>query len=129
MSDTSKEIVVVAIDTDAAADQYFPLFRARAACTLAAAYAFQTDDVNQTDANYYKLALKNGGTAGTATTAMSGTIGGTAGTPGWTGLKPETFSITAGSLAAGEVVTLLYDEEGTITPGVPIVVQLELTYS
>ena len=125
MSDISKEIVVVAIDDDPAADQYVPIFRARKACTLAAAYAWQTDDIAANTDNYVSLALKNGGTAGTATTAMSGTVGGLG---GWTGLTPETFTISAGALTAGQVVVLLYDEEGTTAPGSPMVIQLELTY-
>ena len=129
MARTDRELVIVVVDTDAGGDQAFPLFRAPAACTVKSAYVFQTDDVNQTDANYYKLCLFNGGTAGTATTVLAGTIGGTAGTPGWTGLKAETFTVSAGSLTAGQVVVLHYDEEGTITPGVPIVVQLEVEYS
>ena len=128
MARGDKEIVVVAIDTDAGADQYFPLFRAPVGCTVEAAYAIMTDAVNNTDANKLYLSLKNGGTAGTATTAMSGTLGGTAGTPSWTALKAEAFTISAGALAVGEVCTLLYDEEGTMAPGAPMVIQLQIDY-
>lgn len=128
MAAPDKQSIAVAIDTDPGAEQYIPIFRAPRACTVEAARAIVTDNVNQTDADSFSLDLVNGGTAGSGTTVMSGTIGGTAGTPGWTGLKPEVFSISSGALTTGQVVVLHYNEEGTIAVGVPILVQLEIDY-
>lgn len=122
-----KEIVVCHF-IDPTGDQVFPLFRAPVACTIEAAHACFTDAFNATDSVDTKLALYNGGTVGTAETVMSGTIGGTAGTPSWTALKMETFSISAGTLAAGEVVTLDYDETGANSPGSPLMIQLDIAY-
>jgi hypothetical protein len=128
MARGDKETIVALIDDDPGADQYIPLFRAPVACTVEAAYVIMTDAVNNTDANKLYLSLKNGGTAGTATTDLAGTVGGTAGTPSWTALAPVTLTISAGSLTAGQIVTLHYDEEGTMAPGSPIFVQLEIDY-
>lgn len=122
----NREFVQVFIYGDPAADQVIPLFRATQDCEIKSAYVVITDNVNQTDAAYFKLDLKNGGTAGTAVTAISGTIGGTAGTPGWTGLKPETFPLSGeAAISAGEVVVLSYDEASTATFG-SMLVQLEI---
>jgi hypothetical protein len=37
------------------------------------------------------------------------------GTGGWTALTPKEFTISSGELDAGEVLQLVYDEEGTGT--------------
>jgi len=109
-----RQKVAVYVDHDPAADDYLPLFIAPAAVEIHQVKAVTANDVAASTVNYFDVALVNGGTAGTATTLISGTIGGTA---GWTGLTPKTFSLTAGSeeLAANEVLTLKYNEEGTGT--------------
>lgn len=118
--------VVIAISEDPAADQIYPVWRAPAACEVKGAYAIVTETLAAGTTNYYSVQLINGGSAGTATTAISDEIGGTA---GWTTLAPKTFTMTATgkNLAAGDVVTLDYDETGTGTFGM-IVIQLDVTY-
>lgn len=119
----NRAMLSVAIDTDAGADQVFPLFRATRTCTIKSAYAVMTDAVAANATNWVKLSLMNGGTAGTATTAISGTAGGTA---GWTALAPTAMAPSDGVLETGEVVVLKYDENGTVTPGIPMTVHLEV---
>lgn len=118
--------VIASIDEDPAADQTYPVWRAPLACEVRSAYATVVDDVAASTANYFTVQLLNGGSAGTATTTMTDAIGGT---PGWTGLTPKAFSLTAAQvqLAAGEVVTVKYDETGTATFG-QMVVQLDVVY-
>ena len=113
--------VVVSIDYDPAADEVHPIWRAPAACEVVAAYATVVNDVNASTANYFSVALRNGGAAGTATTALAAAVGGT---PGWTGLTPKTYTVSEGTLAAGDVVTAAYNEEGTGT-FVQLVIQLD----
>jgi len=114
--------VVVSLDYDPAADDDIVLWRAPFACEIRSAYATTSNDVAASTANYFNLALYNGGTSGTALTAIAGTIGGTA---GWTGLTPKTFTVSAGALTAGQLVTLRYNEEGTGTFA-HMVVQLDV---
>lgn len=103
---------VAYIDHDPAADDYLPVWVAPLACEIVAAKVTVANDVAANTVNYFNLALYNGGTAGTATTAIAGTIGGTA---GWTGLLPTAFTISNGTVTAGQLVTLHYNEEGTGT--------------
>ena len=114
--------VTVALDYDPGADDVIPLFRATQDCEIISAYATMTNTLAADATNRFALNLLNGGTAGTATTAISGTIGGTA---GWTGLTPTSFSVSQGTVSAGEVITLNYDENGTGT-FTSIAIQLEL---
>lgn len=107
-----KNSIVIVMDYDPAADEVHPLWRAPAACEVTGAYATVVNDVAASTANYFSVALRNGGAAGTATTALAAAVGGT---PGWTGLTPKTFTVSEGTLAAGDVVTAVYDEEGTGT--------------
>ena len=59
------------------------------------------------------LILQNGGTAGTATTAI-GTVGtGTADT-GWVADTRRTGTLGVATFVAGDVLTLNYDETGTV---------------
>ena len=108
----NKHSVVAFVDFDPAADDVIPLWIAPLACELEGAKVIVTNAVNGSTANYFDLALLNGGAAGTATTQIGGTIGGTA---GWTALAPVPFTISNGALAAGDVVTLKYNEEGSGT--------------
>lgn len=104
--------MVVHVDWDPAADDDLPIWVAPLACEITAAKAVITNVVNGSTANYFDLALYNGGTAGTALTAIAGTIGGTA---GWTALTPVAFTVTNGTVAAGELVKVRYNEEGSGT--------------
>ena len=114
--------VVAYMDHDPAADDVLPVFRAAKDCEILRAYAIVTNAVAASTDNYFALNLLNGGSAGTATTAISGTIGGTA---GWTALLPVNFTVSQGTLTAGDVVTVNYDETGTGTFG-SMVIQLDV---
>lgn len=116
--------VVVSLDYDPAADDVIPVWRAPMACQVMSAYATVVNDVAAHGTNYFDVALLNGGAAGTAVTEIGGTIGGTA---GWTGLTPTAFTISGGTLAAGDVVTVKYNENGTGTFA-QMVVQLDVVY-
>lgn len=124
--DTIRFPVIASIDEDPAADQTYPVWRAPLACEIRSAYATVVDDVAASTANYFTVQLLNGGSAGTATTTISDAIGGT---PGWTGLTPKAFSLTSGSeqLAAGDVLTVKYDETGTGTFG-HMIIQADIVY-
>jgi hypothetical protein len=106
---------------DPAADDDIPVWIAPLACEIVAAKVTVTNAVNGSTANYFDLALYNGGTAGTALTAIAGTIGGTA---GWSALVPVSFTVSNGTVAAGELVKVRYNEEGTGTFG-SMAVQLD----
>lgn len=108
----NKKSVVCYIDHDPGADDDLPLWIAPDQCEITGAKVVIANDVNASTANYFNLALYNGGTAGTALTAVAGTIGGTA---GWTGLTPVAFTVSNGTVTAGELVKLRYNEEGTGT--------------
>ena len=118
--------VNVMVDYDPAADATFPMWRAPAACEIKSAYATVISAVNASTANYFTAQLFNGGAAGTDITAISDAIGGT---PGWAALTPKAFTLTATgkNLAAGDMVTVKYDETGTGTFGV-LNVQLDVQY-
>lgn len=106
--------VIATFTHDPAADDVLQVFRAPAAAYVTGAYAAIANDVNAGTVNYFSISLRNGGAAGTATTALAAAVGGTV---GWTGLLPKTFTVSAPNLAAGDVVTAVYDEEGTGTYG------------
>lgn len=108
----NKHSVVAFIDNDPAADDAIALWVAPMACEILNAKVMVTNAVNGSTANYFDLALLNGGSAGTATTEIGGTIGGTG---GWSALTPVSFTISDGELASGDVVVLKYNEEGTGT--------------
>jgi len=108
----NKKSVVFSVAYDPAADETLPIWRAPDACEITGAYAVAVNDVAASTANYFDVTLQDGGADGSGTAAMSDAIGGTA---GWTGLDPKTFTISEGTLDAGDVVTLLYNEEGTGT--------------
>lgn len=108
----TKHSVVAYIDHDPAADDVLPVWIAPLACEITAANVIVSNAVNGSTANYFDLALLNGGSAGTADGVIGGTIGGTA---GWTALTPVPFTISNGTVAAGDVVTIKYNEEGTGT--------------
>ena len=108
----TKHSVVAYIDSDPAADDDLPVWVAPLACEIVGAKVILANAVAAHTANYFDLALYNGGTAGTALTAIGGTIGGTI---GWGALTPTAFTVSNGTVAAGELVKLRYNEEGTGT--------------
>lgn len=103
---------VVSLDWDPAADDDISAWVAPQTVEIASATWTQTNAVGGSTANWFDLALYNGGTAGTALTAISGTIGGTG---GWSALTPVSFTISNGTVTAGELVKVRYNEEGTGT--------------
>lgn len=107
-----KKSMVAHLDYDPGADDFIPIFVAAQQIEITAAQVVVANAVSAHTANYFDLALYNGGTAGTATTAIAGTIGGTA---GWSALTPTAFTVSNGTVTAGQVVTLHYNEEGTGT--------------
>lgn len=116
--------VVVSLDHDPAADDDIAVWRAPASCNIRSAYWTNTNAVAASTANYFDVALWNGGTAGTALSAIAGTIGGTG---GWTALTPVAFTIGTAAVAAGELVKVRYNEEGTGTFA-HAVLQLDVTW-
>lgn len=104
--------VVIMLDYDPAADDDLTIWRAPQDVVITGAYAWVQNTLAGSTANYFDLALYNGGTAGTALGALAGTIGGTA---GWTGQTAKTFTVSNGTVTAGQFVTLRYNEEGTGT--------------
>lgn len=110
--DYAKNSVVVTLDYDPAADDDMTIWRAPQDVVITGAYAWIQNTLAASTANYFDLALYNGGTAGTALGALAGTIGGTA---GWTAQTAKSFTITNGTVTAGQFVTLRYNEEGTGT--------------
>jgi len=116
--------VVVSFDYDPAADDQIPIWRAPMAATIKSAYVTVANNVSAHTANYFSVHLRNGGPNGSAATVISSTVGGTV---GWTGLAPQAFTITAADIAAGDVLCLYYDEEGTGTFG-QLTVQLDVVY-
>lgn len=110
--DQQKSSIVAMLDYDPAADDDLTIWRAPVDCVITAAYAWTQNTLAGSTANYFDLALYNGGTAGTALGALAGTIGGTA---GWTAQTAKPFTISNGTVTAGQFVTLRYNEEGTGT--------------
>ena len=102
----------ISLGHDPAADDDIAVWVPVQAAEIVSANWINTNAVNGSTANYFDVALYNGGTAGTALTAIAGTIGGTG---GWTALTPVPFTILNGTVAAGEVVKVRYNEEGTGT--------------
>lgn len=116
--------VVVTLDYDPAADDVIPLWRAPIKASIMGAYATMTNALAANGTNFFALTLRNGGTAGTATTAISDAIGGTA---GWSALVPKEFTLSADELDAGDLLQLVYEEDGTGT-FTALHIQLDVVY-
>jgi hypothetical protein len=110
--DRNIKTLVVALDFDPAADDDIYLFKAPEKLEIISASMALNNALAGSTANYFDVALYNGGTAGTAVTAIAGTIGGTA---GWSALTPKDFTVSNGTVTANQVVYLRYNEEGTGT--------------
>lgn len=118
------ETVTMSFDYDPAGDEVMPLWIAPKACEIENAYVTVANDIAASTADFFSLALRNGGSAGSGTAELAGAVGGTV---GWTGLKPVPFTLSEGTLAKGDVVELVYDETGTATFG-QVTVQLNVVY-
>lgn len=114
--------LVAAFDFDPAADDDIFVLKAPQQIEIVGASFTCNNAVAASTANYFDLALYNGGTAGTAVTAIGGTIGGTA---GWSALTPKDFTISNGTVTANQIVYLRYNEEGTGTFGAGV---LQINY-
>lgn len=108
---------------DPTADAKIPLFRAPVKGRIRAAYAISEMDQAANGTVLFSVNLLNGGAAGTATTVISGTVGGTG---GWSKNVPVTVSVTTPALAAGDWVTLNYDETGTVAPYFTVQLDVDL---
>lgn len=106
------QTATVFLDWDPASDDDIPVFVAPKALEITGAKFTLVNALAGSTANYFDLALYNGGTAGTALTAVSGTAGGTA---GYSAMVPNDFTVTNGTMAANEVLKVRYNEEGTGT--------------
>lgn len=105
--------IVLAYDFDPAADDDLFVLKAPQTMKIVSASFTTNNTIAASTANYFDLALYNGGTAGTAVTVIAGTIAN--GTAGYTALTPRDFTITNGTVTAGQIVYLRYDETGTGT--------------
>jgi hypothetical protein len=106
--------LAIPLSHDPAADDDVVVFVAPQPLVITSASWTQSNAVAANTANYFNVALLNGGTAGTAVTAIGGTIGGTA---GFSAVTPVPFTISNGTVTAGQVVYVRYNEEGTGTYG------------
>ena len=112
---------------DPGASRNILAFRAPCDCEVISAYAVDNIGIVAGTANYFTVALQNGGSGGTATTALATAIGGTAvgGTaPAWVVNVPQAFTVTKGTLTAGDWVRVAYVEVGTLAQNVGIVLNV-----
>lgn len=109
-----QKTLTVSYGHDPAADDDLMVFKAPQTLEIVSASFTTSNAVAASTANYFDLALYNGGTAGTAVTAIAGTIGGTV---GWDAKTPKDFTVSNGTVTANQVVYLRYNEEGTGTFG------------
>jgi hypothetical protein len=109
--------IVATVENDPAADEQIAVFVAPKRCTIIGASATTANAVAGSETNYFSVNLVNKGTAGSGTAELATAIGGTA---GWAALVPQTWTIDTDNdtVAAGEVIALDYDEEGTGTYGI-----------
>lgn len=118
----NNKILALYIAHDPAADDDLYLFKAPTQMEIVSASFACNNAVAANTANYFDLALYNGGTAGTATGAIAGTIGGTV---GWDAKTPKDFTVSNGTITANQIVYLRYNEEGTGTFGAGV---LQINY-
>lgn len=105
--------VVAFLDYDPAADDQIPVFIAPAACEITAAKVMTTNTIAADGTNYFGAGLVNKGGAGNGSGVIAPAVGGES--VAWTALVPKPFTISGGTLAAGDVVALDYNENGTGT--------------
>ena len=113
----NKKSVVIGLG-DPGADRDITFWRAPAACEVLAAYATDSVGLAAGTANYFSVALYNGGSSGTATTALGGTVGGSG--VAWTVSVAKALTISEGTLAEGDFAWIRYDETGTCAQNLTI---------
>lgn len=84
--------------------------------TVKAWYLLPELTVASSDTNYYIVTLIDGGATGTATTAIGTAAGSAAGVVANT-KSTGTLNTALDELDAGDVLRIIYDEEGTVAPG------------
>ena len=99
---------------DSAGDESWLVWRAPTALEIKRAYAVSTGTTAGSTANYFSLQLQNGGQDGAGTAAVTAAAGGT---PGWAADTPKQMSVSEGTLAEGDWLKVVYNEEGTVAPG------------
>ena len=99
---------------DAAGDESWLTWKAPAAAEIRRAYVAPTATTAASTVNYFSVQLQNGGQDGAGTAAVTAAVGGTA---GWTADTPKQMSIAEGTLAEGDWLKVVYDEEGAVAPG------------
>ena len=85
--------------------------------TVKAWYLLPELTVAASGTDYYIVTLINGGSTGTATTAIGTAAGSAAGVVANTKSTGTLNTTTVNELAAGDVLRIIYDEEGTVAPG------------
>lgn len=108
---------------DPTTDKIYPVFKVPAGVgqvTVLSAIAATDTALVEGDSNVVALTLQDGGSAGTGTTAVSAELsnkatGSNGAWAGGTGAY-KTFSISSNLLDEGDVLTVKYDETGTVAP-------------
>ena len=94
-------------------DETYQMWVAPAACEVVSFYATPGATITAGPGTGLVLTLQNGGTSGTATTAI-GTIGSGTADTGWVADTLRAGTLGVATLAAGEALTIKYDETGTV---------------
>ena len=109
---------VTVVISDPTADSTPPIWRVPSEITkieILEAWANSDTLVTLGSGTGIALTLLNYGTAGSAATGtLTSALGGT--TITWTANTPKTFTVSDGTMAAGEYLMLKYDETGTVAP-------------
>lgn len=105
--------------SDPGADVSLPVWQVPAQVTkieILEASVLTADGLAAGTVNGMSVQLLDGGAAGAGTGAITDIIGAVAaGThPAWTAVTPQAFSISEGTLDAGDWVVVKYDETGTV---------------
>ncbi len=112
--------VATVIISDPGADNYFKLLRVPARTAkieILEAWAESDTTITLGNGTGIALTLYNYGTTGTSVVTngtLSSTLGGT--TVTWTAITPKNFTISEGTMTAGQYLVVKYDETGTIAP-------------
>ena len=106
--------------SDPTEDESFPMWRVPAELTkveVLEAWVSTNTALGAGTANGAEITLLDGGSDASGTAAMSATVGGTGAGgsyPAWTAGTPKEFTISEGTLDAGDYLILKYDESGTV---------------
>lgn len=113
--------------SDPGADATIPIWKVPSRYTkieILAANAVCDTSVVDGVGTAFTLRLLDYGSAGTAVAGTVSATLGAAGTGDWTANTPRAFTISEGTMDAGDWLTLKYDETGTIAPK-NIIVQVD----